>query len=88
MGFSAVTNATLDIFLMTAGGTDVTNVTRHSGNHMLCGFLDADTIVFVSDRDGDTELYTSDLSSGPVVRLADSPGADTMADLWVPPAAE
>lgn len=67
-----------DIFVYSLETGTSENVISHPGFDGDPAFSpDGNSIVFVSDRDGNIEIYTKDLSSGRITRLTNSPGHDS-----------
>lgn len=65
-----------DIFLITRDGTVITRVTTQSSNTDPDFSPDGRTVVFVSNRDGDEELYLYDIASAQTTQLTSNTASD------------
>ncbi len=74
------------LFQMTPTGKEVKKIECNGDPNFLARWNgSSNKIVFVSDRDGNHELYVRDLSTGKEVRLTHSRASDSMPDWFSPP---
>lgn len=75
----------LDIIVADADVSNTVNITKESrANELLPSWSpDGKRIVFVSDRDGDSEIYTMDPDGSDVIRLTHDPSSD-FTPTWLP----
>lgn len=73
-----------EIFSASNTGADEKQLTEYSGVDMAYDWsADGKQIVFMSDRDGNHELYTMNADGSAIVRLTNHPGEDAQAS-WSP----
>jgi len=70
-------NTASEIWRVRADGTGLTNLTNDAGGDFAPSWSpDGTKILFVSDRDGDADIYVMDADGGNVMQLTDDPGTD------------
>ena len=55
----------------------VTQLTTHAGNHRHPDYATDDLVYFISDEDGDDDIYLLQISTGLVTQITDLPGDET-----------
>lgn len=76
--------ARFDVFKIRPDGSDLTNLTNTSGNNFMADWSpDGQQIVFVSQRDGNRELYVMNADGGNQTRLTDG-GWENSLPRWSP----
>jgi len=84
IAFSSGRGGNLDIYVMDANGSNLTQLTSSRGfDEWPAWSPDGRTLVFVSDRTGNVEIYTIPANGGPEQRLTDHP-ADDWPAVWSP----
>ena len=76
-----------DVFIMDAAGSNVRNVTQHpAGEGNVAWSPDGRHLVFLSNRNGEIDLYTLELASGIMTQLTDNAkeGGLSAAPNWSP----
>ena len=78
ISFSSFRNdGILEVFLINADGTSLTNLTNNpSGDGLSDWSPDSSQIVFISERDGNNEIYVMNADGSKVTRLTDDPAND------------
>ena len=77
IAFQKFTGKTWDIWLVNADGSGLKQLTDSPANDTdPCWSPDGTRLVFVSERDGNKEIYVADAASGGLIRLTDNQAAD------------
>jgi Tol biopolymer transport system component len=77
-------DATLDVFIIRADGSEVVNLTNHPAADMAVSWSpDSTRLAFASDRDGNEEVYILSIDGSDLTRLTDNPARDG-APAWSP----
>lgn len=84
IAFESMRDGNPDIFLMTANGSAVINVTNHtSADGDAAWSPDGSRLAFASTRDGNTEIYVMNVDGSDLVRLTDDSAVDRFP-AWSP----
>ena len=84
IAFTTNRDGNQEIYSIRPDGTELTNLTRHSGNDFLpAGSPDGNKIAFTSDRDGNNEIYIMNTNGSAQLRMTNNSAEDT-APAWSP----
>lgn len=74
-----------ELIAMAPDGSSQRNITNSAGNDWPLGWSpDGTQILFSTDRDGDEEIYVTDLSGFSTLNLTQSPGSSEQTASWSP----
>ena len=83
--FSSNRDGNYEIYLMSADGTNVSNITNHPGKDSSPAIApDGNKIVFSSNRNGSLQVYTMNVDGSNVVQLTDNLDTVGMQLTWAP----
>jgi TolB protein len=83
-GYAALEGADYEVYVMKVDGSEVQRLTKNPGYDLWLSWSpDGRSLVFGSDRNGNTDLYVMDDHGGNLKRLTDDPGKES-GPSWSP----